>query len=183
MPNGNRNERYTMVGEKRLYAAISAVKYIEKNNIKGDIVECGVWKGGNLILCQKYLNLQNVNIKIHGFDNFEGMVKPKEIDADYRNVPSSEMHSLFKNLPAQLKLQPCFFSTILSSSTWQSIFSSFILITFQQLLLMIILLEYQHQDELQLQQKINCQYEDLYYDIETMQIVKNLVLLKTLHHE
>ena len=65
-------------------------------NIPGDIVECGVWKGGNLILCQKYLNLQNVSIKIHGFDNFEGMVKPKEIDADYRNVPASEMHSLFK---------------------------------------------------------------------------------------
>ena len=40
--------------------------------------------------------VKNVNIKIHGFDNFEGMVKPKEIDADYRNVPASEMHSLFK---------------------------------------------------------------------------------------
>ena len=90
------SDKYSMTGSIRMWVLLQAVKKVIKNKIEGDIVECGVWKGGNLILCQKYLNLQNVNIKIHGFDNFEGMVKPKEIDADYRNVPSSEMHSLFK---------------------------------------------------------------------------------------
>ena len=85
-----------MTGSIRMWVLLQAVKKVIKNKIEGDIVECGVWKGGNLILCQKYLNLQNAIIKIHGFDNFEGMVKPKEIDADYRNVPASEMHSLFK---------------------------------------------------------------------------------------
>ena len=90
------SDKYSMTGSLRMWALLQAVKKVIKNKIEGDIVECGVWKGGNLILCQKYLNLQNVNIKIHGFDNFEGMVKPKEIDADYRNVPASEMHSLFK---------------------------------------------------------------------------------------
>ena len=90
------SDKYSMTGSIRMWALLQAVKKVIKNKIEGDIVECGVWKGGNLILCQKYLNLQNVSIKIHGFDNFEGMVKPKEIDADYRNVPASEMHSLFK---------------------------------------------------------------------------------------
>ena len=90
------SDKYSMTGSLRMWALLQAVKKVIKNKIEGDIVECGVWKGGNLILCQKYLNLQNVNIKIHGFDNFEGMVKPKEIDTDYRNVPASEMHSLFK---------------------------------------------------------------------------------------
>lgn len=90
------SDKYSMTGSIRMWVLLQAVKKVIKNKIEGDIVECGVWKGGNLILCQKYLNLQNVNIKIHGFDNFEGMVKPKEIDVDYRNVPSSEMHSLFK---------------------------------------------------------------------------------------
>ena len=90
------SDKYSMTGSIRMWVLLQAVKKVIKNKIEGDIVECGVWKGGNLILCQKYLNLQNVNIKIHGFDNFEGMVKPKEIDADYRNVPASEMHSLFK---------------------------------------------------------------------------------------
>ena len=90
------SDKYSMTGSIRMWALLQAVKKVIKNKIEGDIVECGVWKGGNLILCQKYLNLQNVSIKIHGFDNFEGMVKPKEIDTDYRNVPASEMHSLFK---------------------------------------------------------------------------------------
>ena len=90
------SDKYSMTGSIRMWVLLQAVKKVIKNKIEGDIVECGVWKGGNLILCQKYLNLQNVNIKIHGFDNFEGMVKPKEVDADYRNVPASEMHSLFK---------------------------------------------------------------------------------------
>ena len=90
------SDKYSMTGSIRMWVLLQAVKKVIKNKIEGDIVECGVWKGGNLILCQKYLNLQNVSINIHGFDNFEGMVKPKEIDVDYRNVPSSEMHSLFK---------------------------------------------------------------------------------------
>jgi hypothetical protein len=33
---------YTMTTPDRLYALINAVKYIVKNNIPGDIVECGV---------------------------------------------------------------------------------------------------------------------------------------------
>jgi hypothetical protein len=60
------------------------------------VFECGVWRGGNLILCQKYFDLQHIKKKIYGFDNFEGMVKPKDIDIDYRNIPASEMYSLLK---------------------------------------------------------------------------------------
>src|SRR6476660_5117468 len=29
---------------------IQAVRHIERNNIPGDIVECGVWRGGNLVI-------------------------------------------------------------------------------------------------------------------------------------
>ena len=84
MPNGNRNERYTMVGEKRLYAAISAVKYIEKNNIKGDIVECGVWKGGCSLAMALTLKDLKSSRKIRLYDTFKGMTKPKNIDIKIR---------------------------------------------------------------------------------------------------
>ena len=56
-----------------------------------------MWRGGNLILCQKYFDLQHIKKKIYGFDTFEGMVEPKEIDIDYRNIPASEQYSLFKS--------------------------------------------------------------------------------------
>lgn len=37
---------FTMTSLERQYALSQAVEYIVKNNIEGDIVECGVWKGG-----------------------------------------------------------------------------------------------------------------------------------------
>jgi O-methyltransferase len=37
---------YTMTSIERIFALIQAVKYIVQANIPGDIVECGVWRGG-----------------------------------------------------------------------------------------------------------------------------------------
>ena len=44
------SKMYSMTGEKRMSHLTKAVKYIFKNKIDGDFVECGVWQGGNLIL-------------------------------------------------------------------------------------------------------------------------------------
>ena len=46
-----------------------------RDNIKlldGDIIECGVWKGGSLALMGKFLNDVGVKRKIFGFDTFDG---------------------------------------------------------------------------------------------------------------
>ena len=90
------SDKYTMTDRITMWALIQSIKNVIQNKIDGDFVECGVWRGGNLILCQKYFNLQHIKKKIYGFDTFEGMVKPKEVDIDYRNIPASEMHSVFK---------------------------------------------------------------------------------------
>ena len=91
------SDKYTMTDNITMWALIQSIKNVIQNKIDGDFVECGVWRGGNLILCQKYFNLQHIKKKIYGFDTFEGMVEPKEIDIDYRNIPASEQYSLFKS--------------------------------------------------------------------------------------
>ena len=53
-----------MCSIKRLWAAISATKYVIRSKIEGDIVECGVFKGGNLILMNHIRNRLNLNNKI-----------------------------------------------------------------------------------------------------------------------
>jgi O-methyltransferase len=36
----------TMISEMNLYAAFNAVRHVARVGVAGDIVECGVWKGG-----------------------------------------------------------------------------------------------------------------------------------------
>ena len=72
---------YTMTSIERLYNLIKSVQYIIQNNIKGDFVECGVWKGGSVMAIA--LTLQKLSIydrKIYLYDTFEGMPPATEYD-------------------------------------------------------------------------------------------------------
>ena len=55
--------KYSMTGFERMYFLIKAIEQIKNNKIKGDFVECGVWKGGNLILFQKMIEKLNIKKK------------------------------------------------------------------------------------------------------------------------
>lgn len=72
--------KYTMTSRSRQWALIQSIEWIANNNIEGDIVECGVWKGGNLILCGLMLKNLNLDRLIWGYDTFTGMSEPTEHD-------------------------------------------------------------------------------------------------------
>lgn len=78
----NPKERLSMVPIERLWAVIQATKYIVKNNIDGDFVECGVWKGGCVLAMAMVLDSLNTDKKLYLFDTFEGMTKPEDIDVN-----------------------------------------------------------------------------------------------------
>lgn len=68
----------------RLHELINSIEYIINKNIKGDFVECGVWRGANLVVMQKLLERNKTeNIQVYGYDTFEGMSEPTEFDSDY----------------------------------------------------------------------------------------------------
>ena len=46
---------YTMTGPYSILSLIYSVNYLIKNKISGDIVECGVWKGGSMMAVLKTL--------------------------------------------------------------------------------------------------------------------------------
>jgi O-methyltransferase len=80
----NSVKKYTLTSPERMYALIEAVRYIVKNQIPGDIVECGVWKGGSMMLvAQTLIELNNKDYELYLFDTFEGTTKPTEIDKDH----------------------------------------------------------------------------------------------------
>lgn len=74
---------FTMTSSERMYALYASVNYVLNNNIMGDFVECGVWRGGSAMLVAKMLSNRNItNRKIYLYDTFEGMVEPTQNDVD-----------------------------------------------------------------------------------------------------
>lgn len=83
---------YTMTSQERLFGLIEAVKYITQNKIEGDIVECGVWKGGSMLATAETLvQLQSTDRKLFLYDTFEGMPAPSEKDIRFDDVQAESM--------------------------------------------------------------------------------------------
>jgi len=77
----NACRKYTMTSLERIYALYQAVVYLEKNKIEGDIVECGVWRGGSMMVVAKTLRLLKSNKrKLILYDTYKGMSKPGKED-------------------------------------------------------------------------------------------------------
>jgi hypothetical protein len=74
---------YTMVGNSRLRGLYRAIRYVVSNGIPGDIVECGVARGGSAALMGITLKRLGANRTLWIYDNFEGLPEPTENDPDW----------------------------------------------------------------------------------------------------
>lgn len=84
----------TMTGKEKLYAMYQATEYVLRNNIPGDIVECGVYKGGSLMLAA--LTAQKMNRydkRIYAYDTYEGMTEPMGIDVNVNGLRATSYFS------------------------------------------------------------------------------------------
>jgi len=58
--------------------------------VPGDVVECGVWRGGSMMAVAKTLvDLQAADRDLYLFDTFTGMTAPTAEDLDFRGSPAS----------------------------------------------------------------------------------------------
>lgn len=79
----DRVSNFTMTSPERIFALCEAVKYIVSNQIPGDIVECGVWKGGSMMaVAETLISLSDRSRHLYLFDTFEGMTPPSDKDQD-----------------------------------------------------------------------------------------------------
>jgi O-methyltransferase len=75
---------FTMTSEERLYAFSKAIEYITNAKVEGDIVECGVWKGGSSMCAMlSLINNKDTSRMFYLYDTYEGMSEPTEMDADH----------------------------------------------------------------------------------------------------
>ena len=89
---------YSMVSKEALYSLFEAVRYVARRDIPGDIVECGVWRGGSSLLAGLTLKAvarpsakrrlfdvlkpRSARRKVWLYDTFEGMTAPTDRDVE-----------------------------------------------------------------------------------------------------
>ncbi|WP_037578009.1 TylF/MycF/NovP-related O-methyltransferase [Phaeacidiphilus oryzae] len=88
---------FTMTSPERLNAFILATRHVVKHGIPGDIVECGVWRGGSMQACARtLLSLGVTDRDLYLFDTFEGMTPPTEEDTRSDGKTAAELLAAYE---------------------------------------------------------------------------------------
>lgn len=79
---------YTATSAERMHAVWTAVRHLHRHRVPGDLVECGVWRGGSSMLAAMTLDkLGDEERRVFLFDTFSGMTEPTERDLDFHGTP------------------------------------------------------------------------------------------------
>lgn len=92
-------KRFTMTSVERQRALYEAVSYISENRIEGDVVECGVWKGGSSMIAALALGEHgDTDRTLYLYDTYAGMSEPTDKDVNlHGNAASGRWHALARD--------------------------------------------------------------------------------------
>ena len=86
---------FTMTGRWRQWCLLKAIDYVDARQIPGAIVECGVWRAGNIMMAKEFRQ-GRLPRDYYLYDTFTGMPEPTEADVSYRGVPASTKYKEVK---------------------------------------------------------------------------------------
>jgi hypothetical protein len=76
----------TMTSQFKVLGLIDALRYLHRHGIDGDVVECGVWRGGSMMAAALTLkDLGDTGRDLYLYDTFEGMSEATEHDVRRRD--------------------------------------------------------------------------------------------------
>ena len=87
---------FTMTSEHSVYTLIRCLEHLHRYQIPGNIVECGVWRGGMMMAALEGLKLlKDASRHVYLYDTFEGMAEPGINDEEkamglYRNYKRAD---------------------------------------------------------------------------------------------
>ena len=84
-------EAFTMTSPERVAALVEAVRYVCRHRVPGDVVECGVWRGGSMMAVARTLLELGERRGLHLFDTFAGMPPPGAHDRDLAGVAAADL--------------------------------------------------------------------------------------------
>ena len=94
------SKAHTMIGTKRLESLRDMVTSVLEEDVPGDFIETGVWRGGACILMRGLLEAYGDKTrKVFDADSFEGLPK---LDPEKYPEDSGDKHSTFPELAISL---------------------------------------------------------------------------------
>lgn len=83
---------FTLTSVACIVGLIRAIRYLTENRIAGEIVECGVWRGGSMMVVAHVLQrLGDTARKLYLYDTFAGMPAPTGKDIRYDGVRANQL--------------------------------------------------------------------------------------------
>ena len=88
---------YSKATPQRIAAMQAAVELIDQQGVQGDIVECGVWRGGHLILAR----LLSPTRRCWAYDTYCGMTEPgpEDVKRSGQKAQTTQLQNLTKRMP------------------------------------------------------------------------------------
>jgi len=82
----------TMTSVERQATLVSAVRHLARAQIKGCLVECGVWRGGSsMVAALTLIEERQTDRQLYLFDTFQGMTVPTDADRSVYGVSAQEL--------------------------------------------------------------------------------------------
>ena len=92
---------YTLTSHERVNALRAAVTYVVEADVRGAIVECGVWRGGSMLaVAHTLVELGATDRDLYLFDTFTTMPYPGEEDVDVTGNRAADFYDAAVAAPA-----------------------------------------------------------------------------------
>jgi hypothetical protein len=86
------SSKFSLLSRERLLFNIAAIDCVCQKNIRGDVVEIGVWKGGSMLAMLLALEKNNcLDRTVHLYDTFEGMTPSTDADKDFKGRDANDL--------------------------------------------------------------------------------------------
>jgi O-methyltransferase len=96
-------EPYTMTSPEAVYALEAAVRHVVARGVPGDVVECGVWRGGSMLaVARTLLDLGRTDVDLYLYDTFDGMPPPGEQDVRWTGETAEQLLATERGREADL---------------------------------------------------------------------------------
>lgn len=113
---------YSTMSTSRARNILEVVRYVHNNQIPGDIVECGVFKGGNIAMCMSEMTYMYSDKTFWAYDTYEGVpldeVTDNDMEFGIQGKHKQHVTEWFREIDGEQRMCYCGLDDV--KANWQS---------------------------------------------------------------